>query len=177
MFDPFAMHVSIPHCRDPWNRWDSGTNTRVLSGARTMCCIPSGKSQCVESVSVIAAWLSGQCAWKLSIFDSFSVHCDTRNFFFPLCFAARQLARQLHQERLHDLHQPPKPRVLGHQVHDRYSRVNPVVIPGSLWEWPNANPFGDHPRGKKWEKNNSESLIRCLKNKKCENEERTEMKI
>ena len=39
----------------------------LLSGARTICSIPSGKSQCVEGGVIFADWWSRQCAFKLSI--------------------------------------------------------------------------------------------------------------
>jgi len=39
----------------------------LLSGARTICSIPSGKSQCVEGGVIFADWWSRQCAFKLSV--------------------------------------------------------------------------------------------------------------
>jgi len=39
-----------------------------------------------------------------------------------------------------------EPRVSGDQVHERYPKANPVVISGNSYQWPNANPFEDHPR-------------------------------
>jgi len=58
----------------------------LLSGARTICSIPSGKSQYVEGGVIFAAWWSRQCSFKLSILTHVG-HTHTRNnfvfFLFP----------------------------------------------------------------------------------------------
>jgi len=75
MFDPFAMHVSIPICRILEIAGIQAPMRGLLSGARTVCSILSAKPQCVESGSEFAAWLLGQCALKLSIISRFFWFC------------------------------------------------------------------------------------------------------
>ena len=61
----------------------------LLSGARTFCSIPSGKSQCVEGGVIFTAWWSRQCAFKLSILSLNS------SFFVLFGFESTQLARRV----------------------------------------------------------------------------------
>jgi len=82
MFDPFAMHVSIPRFGILEIAGIQAPMRGLLSGARNVCSIPFGKSQCVEVGSVFAAGLSGQCALKLSIFDLAPLHWLPFTFFF-----------------------------------------------------------------------------------------------
>ena len=57
----------------------------LFSGARTICSIPSCKSQCVEGGVIFADWWSRQCAFKLSILTHVGHFLRTvrdRHFFF-----------------------------------------------------------------------------------------------
>ena len=53
-----------------------------LSGARTICIIPSGKSQCVKGGVIFADWWSRQCVFKLSVLTHVGHSRVTKNFFF-----------------------------------------------------------------------------------------------
>jgi len=63
----------------------------LWSFVRTVCSIPSGKSQYVEGGVIFAAWWSRQCAFKLSIF-SLDIFIDMQDFYF-FGFESTQLAR------------------------------------------------------------------------------------
>jgi len=58
MFSLFDMHVLIPNCRDPWGAGIQAPIRGPLSGARTVCSIPSSKSQCFEGAHSIFFFIS-----------------------------------------------------------------------------------------------------------------------
>ena len=63
----------------------------LLSGAHTVCSIPSGKLQCVEGGVIIAAWWSRQCAFKLSIL---SLHMLQKSTVYILFFSVSTLTSE-----------------------------------------------------------------------------------